>query len=101
MATIKDAHIFKDGKPVMRGNATYENSTLTIKEAKWTDDGAKKNLPFMMKGGMEVKVKVEGQQMDGHANALPPNLQKTGTKWQKEMKATKLPNADGEAHFHG
>ena len=56
MATIKDAHIFKDGKPVMRGNATYENSTLTIKEAKWTDDGAKKNLPFMMKGGMEVKV---------------------------------------------
>jgi len=101
MATIKDVHIFKDGKSVMRGNATYESSTLTIKEAKWTDEGAKKNLPFVIKGGLEVKVKAAGQQMDGHPNPLPPNLQNTGTKWQKEMKATKLPSGDGEARFHG
>ncbi len=101
MATIKDVHIFHNGKQVMRGAGTYDNSVLKIAAATWQDEGAKKSLPFMLKGGMEIKVKAEGQQMDGHKTPLPPNLAHTGTKWAKEMKATKLPLANGEADFHG
>jgi hypothetical protein len=100
MANIKDVHIFYNSKPVMRGNGVYANNTLTIAAAKWTDENAKKTIPFMVKGNLEVKVKAEGQQMDGHPTPLPPKLVAVGTKWSKEMKAKKLPSGEGVAEFH-